>query len=133
MKEYKKNKQRDILCELHGVPLRVPSASKYKRNRHEKKDGPILEVGKKAVLSVNNGMDRVGYYLAVLVDWYEPLEKGWWSSNTTLYFVALDASNDKLEDRRGRLVSARWPNPGWWQGQLSVVSWDESFFRRQKK
>lgn len=132
MKEYKKNEQHDILCELHGVPLRVPSASKYKRNRNEKKDGPILEVGKKAVLAVNDGRERVGYYLAVLIDWHDPLDRGWWSSRSTLYFVVLDNSNDKIEDRRGRLVSASWPG-GWFSNSLLVVSWDESFFRRQKK
>lgn len=117
---------RQLRCDLTDIPVTVPGKAKYKRGRDEKKIGPDIEVGKKAVLAVQKGMDRSGYYLGVLVDWYEK-EIGYWDWNTTLYFVVLKTSTSKIPDRTGRLVSARWPQRFYLRG-LAVISWDEKDF-----
>lgn len=116
----------NLQCELHGIPITLPAAAKYKRDRYEKKDGPQLEVGMKAVIAVDRGGERVGYYLGVLVDWCEPEERKWWTHRTELYFVVLANSNSKIADRKGRIVSARWP-AGYWC-ELSVEYWGHGKF-----
>jgi hypothetical protein len=119
--------KREFVCELHGVPVTLPPAAKYKKDRSEKHAGPDLEIGKQAVLAVNRGMERKGLYLAVLVDWDD--DAGWWYMDTDLYFVVLDRSTDKIGDRIGRIVHARWPNNRWFSN-LSVVSWNPADFHK---
>lgn len=124
--------KKDLVCELHGIPVRLPSSAKYKKDRYDVKAGPDIEVGTKAVLAIDWRGERLGYYLGVLVDWWEPQHIGWWSADTTLYFVVLKCSNDKIQDRVGRIVSASWPSSGWGAHGLRVSSWREEDFPSAK-
>ena len=117
----------EFTCELHGIPVKLPSSAKYKLDRYERKVGPDLEVGKQAVLAFNKGMDRLGLYLAVLVDWDD--EAGYWSSSTNLYFVVLESSNEKIPDRKGRIVVSQWPCARW-VSNVSVISWHPEDFKK---
>jgi len=116
---------RELTCELHGIPMVTPAAARYKRRHREKHEGPELEVGKKAVLSIDEGRDRKGYYLGVLVDWNDEAT-GWWTSDTELFFVVLRRSNEAVPDRVGRIVMAHWPYRRY-ISRINVVSWDEGY------
>jgi hypothetical protein len=116
-----------IQCELHGIPMTLPSAAKYKKQKYDKRAGPDLEVGRKVVLALNKGMERIGLYLAVLVDWED--EQGWWTSRSRLYFVVLENSNHKIPDRIGRIVSAIWPYEHYCSSH-SVISWNSADFKK---
>lgn len=126
----------ETLCELHGYPIVFPgkakykiSKDKYKKSPNELKPHPDIEVGKKAVLSYDEGTDRIGYYLAVLVDWTDEEMGQYWTYDTELFFIVLDRSNDKLRDLKGRIVSAT-AGGRWYQYHLRINSWDISTFKK---
>ncbi|OHB85683.1 MAG: hypothetical protein A2Z38_04090 [Planctomycetes bacterium RBG_19FT_COMBO_48_8] len=122
----------ETLCELHGYPLALPGKAKYKISKaaEETKPQPDIEVGKKAVLSLNRGANRIGYYLAVLVDWSEAeTAGGYWMYETDLFFIILERSNDKMPDLKGRIVAASVRNR-WYRHRLCVNSWDISTFKK---
>lgn len=118
----------ELVCELHGIPIKIPPATKYKKHHKGEKDQPDLEVGKMAVLSFSTRNQRVGYYLATLVDWDDETND-YWTYRANLFFVVIDRSNDKMPDRRGRIISVN--IGGWsWSG-LRVESWDKNFFPKK--
>ena len=121
---------KELYCELHGVPIKTPSSAKYKISKYEKKAGPDLFVGKQAVLALSKGMDRVGLYLAVLVDWDD--ESGYWYNHTTLYFVVQQNSSEDMPDRLGRIVHTTWPSARF-SSNISIASWNPDDFRKVGK
>jgi hypothetical protein len=120
----------DMKSELTGIPVKVPSAAKYKKHRHEKQNGPDIHVGKRAVIAaqrLRSNANRDGYYLGELVDWFEPHEHGFWTHQTDLIFRVIKSSNSKIPQLEGRLIVAR-GDGNWWSGTLSVTSWREEDF-----
>lgn len=126
-KVVEKDAAREVKAALGGG-LHFRGSAKYKKHpllSRSEKSGPDIHTGMRLVLAHDQAMERVGYYLAELIDFDD--NAGYWGSDTDLFCRIIKASNDKMPEKTGRIVLARWPANRWYIKYM-VVSFDPSFF-----